>query len=164
MKASIPPETIAEIRRLKADGISISEIARRVSANRSTVKKYQSEENVQRRRQRSADSNARKRAKELASDRLTPQSEHRVVKTAIPVLHQLFDVAWKKRVTQKQMAKAAGVAHTTLTYWKKGVTEPTFRNLEAVADSLGFEIVLRPKSDLTSQHAIHRTTLPDAPL
>jgi transcriptional regulator with XRE-family HTH domain len=164
MKASIPPETIAEIRRLKAAGLSTSDVARLVGVNRSTVKKYQSDEHVERRREISARNNAKMRAKERESLRLEPPSELQAVKTAIPLLRKLFDTAWKRRVQQRTLAKAARVSPNTIQNWKKGVAEPTFRNLEAVADSLGFEIVLRPKSVLTSQHAIHQTTLPDAPL
>lgn len=159
MRASVKPETIAEIRRLREAGLSLTAVAAQLGINRSTVKKYQSDENIRRRKEISARSNTRFRVKERQGG---PKGRHAIT-TAIPLMQQLLGVAWKRRVMITVLAKAAGVSHRTIRNWKKGVSDPTFRNLEAVADILGFELALKLKSDMTSQHAIHQTTLPDAP-
>jgi len=54
-----------------------------------------------------------------------------------------------KKMTLLDASWVSGVSWDAVRSWEKGRREPTMGNLVAVAQSLGFEIILRPQGQIT---------------
>lgn len=50
-----------------------------------------------------------------------------------------------KKLNQKQLAKKMESAQTTLSGWETGFRQPTFDNIEKIAETCDFEIIFRNK-------------------
>ena len=48
-------------------------------------------------------------------------------------------------MTLKDIERKSGVLAQAINHWELGKNEPMFRNVEAVFDALGYELVLREK-------------------
>ncbi len=59
-----------------------------------------------------------------------------------PLVRKLFEEAHRQRLPQKTWSERAGLSHDTLRDWKKRHS-PHLLSLEAAANVLGFELVLR---------------------
>lgn len=70
------------------------------------------------------------------------------VRTAVPVLHELFAlIEAQDRLTLLDIAEAAGTSSVSLYRWRTGLNAPCVDALAAVAEVLGYELVLRPKQE-----------------
>jgi transcriptional regulator with XRE-family HTH domain len=133
---------VEEMRRLRGDGLSFRQIAAIVGVSRETVKKYQSDQNVE--RKRVADRRATRRHAERSRQHGEPKGIH-TIKTASTVVRALLLEAWRQRIPQQELAKRIGVSHSVVTLWKKGKAGPSMLSVEAMADVLGYELVLQKR-------------------
>lgn len=141
----ITADQVAEIRRLLAEGHSRRAVAALVGVSRASVDKYRSTDAVERRRAVSIRTEQKRKQARKEQSRSKAPPEHLAIKTAVPLLQELFDIAWKQGTRQQDIAAAARVSPGAVQNWKKGKADPTLRNLEAVADVLGYELVLKPR-------------------
>lgn len=143
-----PPITAAqvtEIRRLLSEGHSRRAVAALAGVSRASVDKYRSAEAVERRQAVSVRMEQKRKQARKERARAKAPPEHMAIKTAVPLLQELFDIAWRQGARQRDIAAAARVSPGAVQNWKKGKTDPTLRNLEAVADVLGYVLVLKPR-------------------
>lgn len=63
-----------------------------------------------------------------------------------PLVRMLFEEAHRQRLPQKTWAARAGLSHDTLKDWKTR-SSPRLVNIEAAANVLGFELVLRRREE-----------------
>ncbi len=63
-----------------------------------------------------------------------------------PLVRKLFEEAHRQRLPQKTWAVRAGLSHDTLKDWKTR-SSPRLVNIEAAANVLGFELVLRRREE-----------------
>lgn len=62
----------------------------------------------------------------------------------------IFRLAGERRqrgITLEQTARGIGVTSVALAHWEKLTKSPTLKNLTSWANDLGFEIVLKDKTD-----------------
>ncbi len=67
------------------------------------------------------------------------------IRTADPVLRELFAVMHRRRITMKSLAPRIGRSAVALSHYKKGTTTPSMLDVIAIADELGYELVLKPR-------------------
>ena len=65
-------------------------------------------------------------------------------RTASPVVRQLFDLIDGSGLSHAEIAAITGVHRVTLSFWKHGKNAPRLLDFENVAQSLGYEIQLKP--------------------
>lgn len=163
MPKRITERDIQKMREMIAQGVARKDIAYRLGCHVNTVSIYSSDESFKRYverekkkwKNRADDPEHRQRQREWqrqweARQRAIPRSgdppQHQAIKTAVPILRKLFRHMYENRIKQRDVAEAANVGENTIKAWKKGKAEPTLANLEALCDSLGFELTLTPKS------------------
>ena len=71
-------------------------------------------------------------------------------KCAVDYAHPFVDLIWfeinKSKLSQADVAKAAGVDARTMRRWRDGLAVPSLDALERVLSVLGFELIVRPQS------------------
>lgn len=80
------------------------------------------------------------------ADSVGTRRKRPVVLSGSPVVRSLFEAMGASRVTITDVAAAMGITPVAVSYWKSGRTSPPLLTAEAVADMLGYEIVLRKKA------------------
>lgn len=138
----ITPEQVVEIRRLLSEGHSMRTVATMLDISRSSVKKYKTEEAVDRRRAVVARSNQNRVTRQRAQRRSGSPPGRLVIRTASPIVRALFEEMWRQGLKQADVAEKIGVSHNVLTLWKKGKTGPSLFSIEAMAQVLGFTLTL----------------------
>jgi transcriptional regulator with XRE-family HTH domain len=68
--------------------------------------------------------------------------KRRDIRTASPILQELFATAYDRKLNDFALADMAGVTAMTIGNWRRGKNEPSIYNAEILADSLGFKLVL----------------------
>lgn len=64
------------------------------------------------------------------------------------ILKEFRDAYYNAEIQHRELAKLAGVSNSALTYWITGRSSPSVHLLEAVAQVLGYRLVLeKVKSD-----------------
>ena len=66
-------------------------------------------------------------------------------RSAIPIVREMFAEADARGLLNKEIATAAKVDPKVVTNLRKGSNYPVFSTIEAVADALGFRVVLEKK-------------------
>ena len=66
-------------------------------------------------------------------------------RSAIPIVREMFAEADKRGLLNKEIATLAKVDPKVVTNLRKGSNYPVFSTIEAVADALGFRVVLEKK-------------------
>jgi transcriptional regulator with XRE-family HTH domain len=73
-------------------------------------------------------------------------------KAAVHYAHPFVDLIWSeinsRKLSHTDIAKASGVDARTLRRWRDGETMPAVDLLENVLDTLGFDLIVRPKNPL----------------
>lgn len=64
------------------------------------------------------------------------------VRTTSVVLRQLFDVVHEGNYSYRSVADTIGVAHSNLTHWKSGTSNPSLLAAEEFASVLGYKLML----------------------
>lgn len=141
----ITADQVATIRRLLAGGHSQRNVAEVLNISRASVKKYQTEEAIDRRRDIAAKANAKATSTIRQRRRKAPPPDHQAIRTASPIMRQLFEEMWRQGLRQADVGKQIGVSHNALTLWKKGHTGPSLFSVEAMAQVLGLALVLKPR-------------------
>ena len=62
--------------------------------------------------------------------------------TASPVLHELITILISQNISYRQVAKRAGFGLNAPTRWARGINAPSILTCEALAEILGYRIVL----------------------
>lgn len=157
-----PEEDIKKIREMAARGIPKDDIAKQLGLHVNTVTIYSNDESLakyyererRKKEKRDADPDYTRRKREWqrkweARKRQQPREgdppPHQAIKTAVPILQELFRYMWKHRIKQRDIAEKVKIGENSLKVWKKGKAEPTLANLEALCDGLGFKLALVPK-------------------
>lgn len=138
----IEPETVQRIRRLLDEGMTQRGVAAVLGISRSSVKKYQTEEAVDRRRTVVARSNRNALERHRAERRNASPPGRLQIRTASPIVRALFEEMWRQGLRQADVAEKIGVSHNVLTLWKKGKNTPALYSIEAMAQVLGFTLTL----------------------
>lgn len=141
----ITTDMVAEIRRLLGDGHSMRTVADMLGISRSSVKKYQTEDAIERRNVTIARTNQTYRERQRAERRNGSPPAHMAIRTASPIVRELFEEMWRQGLKQHEIARRIGVSHNVLTLWKKGRTGPSMFSAQAMADVLGYELVLQKR-------------------
>lgn len=82
----------------------------------------------------------------MGKRRVDEPTGHNAIRTADPILRELFGVMHRRRIKMKDMADRIGRSHVALTHYKKGTTTPTMLDVIAIARELGYEVKLIPLS------------------
>jgi DNA-binding phage protein len=75
------------------------------------------------------------------------QTQRTTPKTASTVVKKLFGIMKEDRRRIVDVAVSLNMTSTGLQYWKSGRTDPSITNVEALAQELGFRLVLEPIED-----------------
>jgi len=67
------------------------------------------------------------------------------VRSALPVMRDLFRIVDRTGLSYEALAKKAGCHKQSLTNWRRGEYSPYLQQFENMATALGYEIVLRKK-------------------
>lgn len=67
------------------------------------------------------------------------------VRTVSPVLRELFAHMRRNRIPTVVVATELNMTRVGLTYWGTGRSDPDITKVEAMAEILGYELVLKPK-------------------
>lgn len=66
-------------------------------------------------------------------------------------IHPLVRWIWaqmnKQRASQEDIAKRSGVSSSAMRKWRAGVRSPRIMEIEAVVNSLGYQLTVRKKND-----------------
>lgn len=73
-----------------------------------------------------------------------PPCAKKPARTASPIIRQLFDRIDDAGVPGRELQRRSGVHHVTLSKWKHGTNAPRLTDFEAVAQAMGFSVVLVP--------------------
>lgn len=138
----ITPDMVQRIRKLLAEDLSQRAVAATLGISRSSVKKYQTEEAVERRRVIAARSSRAFEERRREARRKAAPPEHLAIRTASPIVRMLFEEMWRQGLKQADVAKRIGVHPNIMTSWKKGVNAPSLFSVEAMAQVLGFTLTL----------------------
>lgn len=68
------------------------------------------------------------------------------IRTASPTLKQLFLVMREKELTLVDMGVAVGTSGNVIQQYRSGSHSPSIMRVEEMAEALGLELVLLPKS------------------
>lgn len=72
-------------------------------------------------------------------------SSKKPAETVSRVVRDLFDVIDATDLSAGTLASRVGVHRVTLSRWKHGGATPTILDVEALAQVLGYELVLKPR-------------------
>jgi transcriptional regulator with XRE-family HTH domain len=143
---AITEDVVAELRKLREAGMSQRQVAERLGISKSAVVIYDSPEALEAYQRRKAEAVAlRKEARALPrqpKEKLRKLDHRQTIAAREPLLRQVFDEIWAARLTQEEVAARAGVSWNVLTRWKKGHSDPRLSLFKAVAQTLGYELVL----------------------
>lgn len=67
-------------------------------------------------------------------------------KTASVATRKFFETINKSGLTDQEVAQRAGMHPNTLYTWRSGKAAATVFNMESILDTMGFELVIKPKS------------------
>jgi transcriptional regulator with XRE-family HTH domain len=65
--------------------------------------------------------------------------------TASKVVRELFDIIDRTDLPAAAVARETGCHRVSLSRWKHGLSSPTILDVEALAEVLGYELVLKPR-------------------
>lgn len=67
-----------------------------------------------------------------------------------PVVHWIWKEMNRQRASQEDVADRSGVSSSGMRKWRKGVNSPKLIDIEAVVQSLGGRIVIKPETEDTT--------------
>lgn len=83
----------------------------------------------------------------------TPRpSYHRNLPPHDPIVRRIFEEIDNQQVAMQDLADRAGVNRVTISAWKRR-NNPSLANIQAVANVLGLEIVIRWKKDFAGRES-----------
>lgn len=68
------------------------------------------------------------------------------IRTADPVTRELFLIAYRRKIFNKELAKKIGCSTVALSRWRKGQTTPSMLDVVSLATALGYAIKIEKKS------------------
>jgi transcriptional regulator with XRE-family HTH domain len=146
---AITDDVVAEIHRLREGGMTQRQVAEKLKISKSAVVIYDSEKAVEAYQRRKREAVERRKAARMKprepKEKVRKLDSRNAIVTGEPLIRQIFDEMWDQRVTQEDVAAKAGVSWNVLSRWKKGHNDPRLSLFKAVAEVLGYEIVLRKR-------------------
>lgn len=61
---------------------------------------------------------------------------------AHPIVQRLMNEAIERRILDEALAESAGFSVNTMRKWRHGVNQPCIGNVEILANTLGYDLVL----------------------
>ena len=164
-RQKVTPEIKKRIRVLIGMGVTQRDIAMRLGVSLATVWKYSKDANIEAANERTKRWREAKRLtpeqKAKKREELERRKVERVlkepapvdrsnavptgrngIKTAVPLVRELFIEMWRKKMLIADVAKAAKMPAQTLSLWRAGHSAPTLSLFLDVARIVGFDVQL----------------------